>query len=137
MIAKYLWIVAALILLILGSIHLYYTFFTNKFSSKNTKLIKEMKASSLVLTNETTVWKAWIGFNASHSSGAMFMGIINIYLVFYDYTILENNYFLYLFNISTVGFYAWLAKKYWFKIPFFGISVTLLCYILSFCFMLL
>ena len=77
MITKYLWELGSLIILLLGSIHLFYTFFSNKFSSKNEGLIAEMKISYPILTKETTMWRGWIGFNASHSSGAIFIGIIN------------------------------------------------------------
>jgi tellurite resistance protein TehA-like permease len=66
MLAKYLWEIGSIVIVILGSIHLYYIFFTNKFSSRNEKMIEEMKSSSFILTKETTMWNAWIGFNASH-----------------------------------------------------------------------
>ena len=130
--AKYLWIIGSAIITILGIIHLYYTFFTNKFSSKNENLISEMKTSSPNLTKETTIWKAWIGFNASHSSGAMFIGIINIFLALEYFNTLQSSHFYFLFNIATVLFYVWLAKKYWFKIPFVGLLVSILCYVLAY-----
>ncbi len=78
MTVKYIWEFGSVIFIILGVIHLLYTFFTNKFSSRNKNVIHEMKSSYPNLTKETTMWKAWIGFNASHSSGAMFIGIMNI-----------------------------------------------------------
>jgi hypothetical protein len=132
MIAKYLWVIGSLIFTVLGSIHLLYTFFTNKFSSRSEKVIAETKSSHPVLTNETTIWKAWIGFNASHSMGAIFIGIINIYLAIYYFTILKTDIFFFSFNIFTVGFYLWLARKYWFKIPFAGILLTLVSFATSF-----
>jgi len=132
MTAKYIWEFGSIIFIILGSIHLVYTFFTNKFLSKNEKVMIEMKSSYPILTNETTLWKAWIGFNASHSVGAIFIGVINIYLVHSFIVTLENDLFFFVFNILTVGFYLWLAKKYWFKIPFFGILLTLICYLSAF-----
>lgn len=132
MIAKYLWELGSVIIFILGTIHLLYTFFTNKFSSKNENLISEMKTSYPILTKETTIWKAWIGFNASHSSGAIFIGIINFYLSVSYFTWLQTDHFYLIFNILTIGFYLWLAKKYWFKIPFIGVSITFICFTLSY-----
>ena len=132
MIAQYIWILGSLIFIILGSLHLHFTFFTNKFSSKNEKAIEEMKASSPILTKDTTIWRAWIGFNASHSSGAIFIGVMNIYVISNFYTIIQNDLFFFIFNILTVAFYFWLARKYWFRIPFTGILLTLICYITSF-----
>ena len=130
--SKYLWELGSLVITILGTIHLFYTFFTDKFSSKNEKLIEEMKASFPILTKQTTIWKAWIGFNASHSSGAIFIGIVNFYLAVKYFPIFQTDHFFFLFNILIVGFYVWLAKKYWFKIPFIGLLVTFICFAVSF-----
>ena len=132
MTAKYLWELGSLIITVLGTIHLYYTFFTDKFSSKNPNIVSEMKKSNPKLTRETTIWRAWIGFNASHSSGAMFIGIVNFYLALNYFSLLESDHLLLVFNILTVGFYVWLAKKYWFKIPLIGILITLFCYLLAY-----
>ena len=132
MIAKYIWELGSLIFIILGSLHLLYTFFTDKFSSRNEKAVAEMKASSPILTKDTTIWKAWIGFNASHSAGAIFIGVINIYVAHRFFAALQGDFFFFIFNILTVGFYLWLARMYWFRIPFFGILLTLICFTTSF-----
>ena len=132
MLAKYLWLIGSSIIFLLGTAHMYFTFFSNKFSSKNKRVVEEMKNSNPILTRNTTMWKAWIGFNASHSSGAMFIGIINCYLAVNHFALFESGHFLFLFTIITTGFYLWLAKKYWFKVPFLGIAIALLCFILSY-----
>ena len=92
----------------------------------------EMESSHLILTKETTIWKAWIGYNASHSIGVIFIGVINFYLAYHFFSILQNGLFFFVLNIITVAIYLWLAKKYWFKIPFIGILITLSSYITSF-----
>lgn len=132
MIEKYLWELGSIIFIFLGGIHLIYTFFTNKFSSKNSRLMKEMKSSHPILTKETTMWKAWVGFNASHSVGILFIGIINLYVAFQYYEIFQSDHFFHILNISTVGLFVWLGKKYWFKIPFIGAVITLAFYIISY-----
>lgn len=132
MIAKYLWLLGSLIITILGTIHLAYTFYTNKFSPRNEKLKGEMKSTNPILTRQTTMWKAWIGFNASHSSGAMFIGLINFYLAVNYFTIFQSDNFFFLFNILTIGFYVLLAKKYWFKVPLTGVTITLICFVVSY-----
>lgn len=123
MIAKYLWIIGSVPFIVLGTIHLLYTFFTNKFSSRNSLVDEEMKTSSPVLTRQTTMWRAWIGFNASHSSGAIYIGLLNLFIAFQYSSVLQNQIFL-LLNISTAFFYLWLAKKYWFCTPFVGILIA-------------
>lgn len=132
MTAKYLWITGSLIMFVLGTIHFIYIFFTNKFSPRNDKLKEQMKSATPVLTRETTLWKGWIGFNASHSSGIIFIGLINFYLALKYFTLFQSDNFFFLFNILTIGFYAWVAKKYWFKVPLIGISITLICFMVSY-----
>ena len=131
MLAQYLWLTGSVILLVLGTIHLLYTFLTNKFSPGSGKLEEEMKLSSPLLTKETSMWKAWIGFNASHSIGAMFIGIINFYLALNYFSLFKTDLFFFLFNILVIGFYVYLARKYWFRIPLTGIFIVLICFIIS------
>jgi hypothetical protein len=110
-VAKYLWIAGSIPFIVLGTIHLLYTFFTNKFSSRNNTVDESMKTSSPLLTSHTTMWKAWIGFNASHSSGAIHIGFINLFIAIQYTTILQDPVFLF-FNIIIVLFYLLLAAKY-------------------------
>ncbi|MBX2970120.1 MAG: hypothetical protein KF803_12180 [Cyclobacteriaceae bacterium] len=130
--AKYLWISGSAIIGLLGAAHLFYTFFSNKFLPRKAELAEEMKATSPVLTKQTTMWKAWMGFNASHSSGAIFIGVMNSYLAVEHFSALQGSNFFFLFNIITMGFYFWLAKRYWFKIPARGITLALICFIAAY-----
>lgn len=36
-----------------------------------------MEITSPILTSHTTMWNPWLGFNASHVSDVMFIGLIN------------------------------------------------------------
>jgi len=114
----------SLIFLLLGAMHLSFTFFSDKFSPRNQQLEKGMKASSPVLTKRTTMWDAWIGFNGSHSLGAMFFGAVNILLVWQFYVVYESSWAVLLLDLLTILFYWFLAKKYWFNVPFTGISIA-------------
>lgn len=60
--AQILLIVGAAIFGVLGTIHLLYTFFSNKFDARDTSVSEAMKQTSPVLTGETSMWDAWIGF---------------------------------------------------------------------------
>jgi len=128
MMAKIFILIASSIFLILGITHLVYTFFTNKFLTRDGETNKRMNSTSPILTKETTVWKAWIGFNASHSVGAMFMGLINIMLVCQHFEVYQNSFNILLLDICIGIFYLFLAKKYWFKIPLLGILIATSCF---------
>ncbi len=124
-------LIASSIFLILGTMHLIYTFFTNKFLARDSETTQKMKETSPILTKETTVWNAWIGFNASHSTGAIFIGLINILLVTQHFEVYQNSFNILLLDICTGIFYLFLAKKYWFKIPLIGILIATSCFIIS------
>jgi hypothetical protein len=129
MLPKIFWLLGSCIYLVLGALHLFYTFFTTKFDPRNKDVIEEMKNTSPRLTNETTLWKTWIGFNASHSTGAIFFGSINAILAIEYFPVIENSFLISLLTICTSGFYLWLGKKYWFSIPFTGILIATCCFI--------
>ncbi len=116
----------------LGVIHLYYTFFTNAFSSTNERMIEEMKVSSPVLTQKITMWNSWVGFNGSHSSGVIFIGLINAYFAFRYFNVLRADHLFFIFTILMISFYVWLAGKYWFNVPFIGLSIALACFLASY-----
>lgn len=128
MIAQYLWIFASLILLLLGSAHLYYTFFTNRFSIRNKEVEEGMKNSFPILTARTTVWKAWIGFNASHSWCGIYIGLINIIFAFQYYELLKESFSIKSLTVVSAFFLLYLGKRYWFNIPFTGILISCICY---------
>jgi hypothetical protein len=114
---------------VLGTIHLVYTFFTIKFSPYDQSVAEAMKATSPRLTKETTMWRAWIGFNASHSLGAMLLAAVYIPLSTNHFTIIQNSLWFSLLPVMVGIAYLILAKKYWFKIPFLGILISLICFI--------
>lgn len=135
--AKFLWIAGSALIGTLGTVHLLYTFFTNKFYPRDEKLLEGMKNVSPVLTKDISMWNAWVGFNGSHSSGIMFIAVLNIFLAVKFFPVLQKSHFYFIFNIITVGFYVFLAQKYWFSKPLIGACITLLCYCIAYILILL
>ena len=129
--AQILLIIGASIFGILGAIHLFYTFFTNKFDAHDSSVTEAMKSSSPVLTKETTVWKAWIGFNASHSLGAMLVAAVYIPLTTSHFQIIQQSLWFSILPVILGLSYLVLARKYWFRIPFFGVLISTLCFVVA------
>jgi hypothetical protein len=129
MAAQILWITGSLIYLLLAGMHLVYTFFSNKFLARDSKTVELMKQTHPVLTKDTTMWKAWIGFNGSHSAGGIFLGSINIILAIFYFEFLSGATSILLLTVITSLFYVFLGIKYWFKIPRTGIAIATTCYI--------
>lgn len=128
MIEKYLWIAGSSIFVVLATIHLLYTFFTEKFSVRDKDTEEKMKMTYPVLTRKTTMWKAWIGFNASHSIGCIFFGLINFIFAISYFEILESSVLLLLLTCFVSFFYLFLGFKYWFIIPRTGILISSVCF---------
>ena len=131
MLAQNLWIFGSSIFLLLGTAHLRITFFGHKLFPKHHSVIGEMQNTHPQLTEETTMWKAWVGFNASHSAGAIFFGALNMTLASQYFTIIQESVFIVFLNMLFVLFFLFLAKMYWFKIPFIGILISTICYGIS------
>jgi len=126
--AQILLVIGASIFGILGTVHLLYTFFTNKFEAHDSTVTEAMKGTSPILTKQTSVWNAWIGFNASHSLGAMLVAAFYIPLTtFYFYVIQQSVWFSSLPVLIGLS-YLILAKKYWFKIPFLSVLISTICF---------
>lgn len=114
---------------VLGTVHLIYTFFTNKFEPYDSSVTEAMKATSPILTRETTIWNAWVGFNASHSLGGMLFAGIYVPLAASYFNVIQQSVWFSTLPVLIGLSYLALAKKYWFKIPFFGILMSTACFI--------
>ena len=123
---------SALVLLVLGSIHLLYTFRGPKLRPRDEALQVRMQEVSPVLTRDTTMWKAWVGFNASHSMGAMLFGLVYGYLAIEQAALVFESTFLAVLGLVFLLGYALLGKLYWFRIPFGGVLISLTCYIAAY-----
>lgn len=121
-------VASAGIVFALGGIHLYYTFFGKAFSPRDAELETRMKAVSPRLTGEITMWNAWIGFNASHSLGAMLFGAIYGYLAIARPAALFGSPFLLALGFAFLAALLALARVYWFRIPFRGILAATVAY---------
>jgi len=127
--AQILILLSAGIILMLGVIHLAYTFRGSKFAPRDPALQVSMSQTSPVITRETTMWRCWVGFNASHSMGAILFGLVYGFLAVAHAQMLFDSIFLLVVGFAMLGGLFALGKVYWFSIPFRGITVALACYV--------
>lgn len=131
MIAQALITLSAVIIFALGSIHFVYTFWGPKLHPRDPALQARMREVSPVITRETTMWKTWIGFNASHALGALLFGLVYGYLALVHPAFLFQSGFLLGVGFCLLGFYVFLGKAYFFSVPFAGILAAFAAYVLS------
>ena len=120
--------VSAAVILLLGLLHLLYTFYGPKLLPRDPELLARMREVSPVITRETTMWRAWVGFNASHSFGAILFGAVYGYLSLVHAAFLFQSTFLLLLGLALLLGYVFLAKSYWFSIPLRGILLATVLY---------
>ena len=120
---------SAAIILLLGFIHLAYTFRGNKLRPRDAELEARMKAVAPVISRETTMWRAWVGFNASHAYGAILFGLVYGYLALAHGEFLAHSTYLLLLGLVLLVGYSVLGKLYWFSVPFRGILAATALYV--------
>ena len=119
---------AAAIVLALGLIHLLYTFHGQKLTPRKLAVREAMQADSPWITRRTTMWRAWVGFNASHSIGAVLFGLLYGYLACALPEVLFASRFLCALGMGVLLSYAALGWCYWFSVPFTGVVVSALLF---------
>ena len=131
MAARVLMFVSASIIFTLGAIHLAYTFWGPKLMPRDPALQISMSQISPVITKETTMWRCWVGFSASHSMGLILFGLVFGFLAVAHSQLLFQSPFLLIVGLAMLGGIVVLCKIYFFSAPFAGMSVSLACYIAS------
>jgi len=119
---------SAAVILVLGLVHLLYTFRGSKLHPRDPELEARMMAVSPVISRETTMWRAWIGFNASHACGALLFGTVYGYLAVLHGEFLFQSRFLLALGLLLLLGYAVLGKLYWFSVPLRGIVLAAVLY---------
>ena len=128
MISRMLLAASAAIVLFLGSVHLAYTMFTQNFSPTDGQLEIAMKRTPMVISRQTTMWNAWIGFHFSHSIALILFGLMYGYLVLFRWEVLHRSCFLAILGLLFLLVYVALARVFWFKAPFLWVSMATVLY---------
>lgn len=120
---------SAAIILCLGTAHLWLTFRGTALHPRDESLTARMREVTPRLTRQTMMWRAWVGFNASHSVGAMLFGLTWGYLALAQPGVLFASVFLRGLGLVLLAGYAVLGWRYWFSIPFRGIALAAALYV--------
>jgi hypothetical protein len=124
-------VLSASIIFTLGVIHFVYTFWGPQLTPRDPTLQISMSQISPVITKETTIWRCWVGFNASHSLGLILFGLVFGFLALAHGQLLFHSPFLLVVGLAMLGGLVVLSRLYFFSAPLIGISISLACYITS------
>ena len=115
---------SAAIVFVLGLVHLVYTVFGSKLHPRDPQVKTGMMACSPGISRETTMWLAWVGFNASQSFSAILFGAVYGYLATLHGSFLLQSWFLLAVGFLLLVGYAVLGRMYWFSVPFRCIALV-------------
>ncbi len=122
---------SAAIVLVFGLLHLFHTYRGTMLHPRENGVRDAMEQSGLQLTRQTTVWRAWIGFNASHGIGLILFGLLYGYLALAAPSVLFGSWFLRLLGLALLAAYIALAKLYFFRVPYRGVVTATSLYVLG------
>jgi hypothetical protein len=108
--AQILMVISASIIFVLGVMHLVYTFRGPNLTPRDPALQVSMRQIAPVITRETTMWRCWVGFNASHSMGLILFGLVFGYLALAHGQLLFQWWFLLIVGLTMLGGLAALSK---------------------------
>jgi len=112
---------------LLGLLHAAYTYLDirnpRRLVPRDPAVSQAMANSPLRISGtETTVWKAWVGFNFSHSLGAVVFGVLCSGIAAALGTVAVPAWSLFLLTIIALT-YVGLSMRYWFRIPSIGTGI--------------
>jgi len=124
-------VLSASIIFTLGVVHLLYTFWGPNLTPRDPAAQISMSQVAPVITKETTMWRSWVGFNASHSMGLILFALVFGFLALAHTQLLFQSPFLLVVGLATLCGLVVLSKVYFFSVPLIGISISLACYVAS------
>jgi hypothetical protein len=134
-IARFLLDLGGGIFVLLGSLHALYTFLDirrpRRLVPQDPAVARAMAASSVRISRGgTTMWRAWVGFNFSHSLGGVLFGVVCIGAGAMLGALVVPVWVLPLLVVISFV-YLGLSVLYWFRIPTLGIAVASLCLLVA------
>jgi hypothetical protein len=129
--AKILMVLSAGIVFTLGVAHLIYTFWGPNLTPRDPALQVSMSQIAPVITKETTMWRCWVGFNATHSMGLILFGVVFGFLALAHGELLFQSPMLLGVGLAMLGALVVLCKLYFFSMPLAGMSLSLAGYVAS------
>jgi hypothetical protein len=133
--SRYLFLIGALPFIVLGLAHAAATPQTpadaKGLSPRDPAVRGAMAHDSVLLTRRTTLWLAWVGFNLSHSLGALLFGAV-VVLIGRSSASFEAQATVFLpLAVLVSATYLVLGVRYWFSTPIIGISLASVCFVVS------
>ena len=94
-------------------------------SPYDAEVAKAMSRTRLRLTARTDMWRAWVGFNFSHSLGMFLLGAVVLVIGRSTSSFEAEGHIFVPFSVLVSALYLLLASKYWFRTPVLACALSL------------
>jgi len=123
------------IFLLLGALHGFLTLRDLKdprtFTPRDPELRRAMRQSSIAIHPAANLWKAWMGFNLSHSLGLVLFGGAYLYAGVFVPGAFAASPLLQGCAVGVSAIYLALSLLFWFSKPAIGTGLALACFVVA------
>lgn len=133
--SRYLFVAGAVPFVLLGLAHAIATPLqvgqARGLSPTDAGLAKAMSQTPVLLTPRTNMWLAWVGFNLSHSLGAVFFGTAVLLIGRSASSFTAQGGIFGPLAVVVSAAYLVLAIRYWFRTPIVACGVSVVLFVSS------
>jgi hypothetical protein len=133
--SRYCFLAGALPILFLGVMHVTATPLAldrpKGLSPRDPGVAEAMTRTTLLLTRRVDVWRAWIGFNLSHSLGAILLGVVVLLVGRSQASFAAQAPVFVPLAVLVSGAYVAIGARYWFRSPVIGCSLSFVLFLCS------
>ena len=119
------------ILFVLGALHGILTlrdlWTPRSFTPADDAVRLAMQGAQLAFNPRANLWRAWLGFNLSHSLGLVLFGGGLVLLAWLHFSAFAASHLLQGLAVGVAALYLVLALRFWFWAPALGAGLSLLC----------
>lgn len=114
----------ACIVFVFGALHLFHTFSGKGLWPRDAGVQAAMASTPLRIAPTTTLWRAWIGFNASHALALLCFGLAYGWLALQASGARPPGILALGFGLAFLTVQLVLAWQFWFRVPVAGIALA-------------
>lgn len=128
-------IAGSAVFLLLGGLHGLYTLqdlgTPRHFVPRDPALLGAMQHSGIALHRSINLWRAWLGFNLTHSLGILLFGGAFLYLGLFRAPLYAQSAALQACSVLVAAAYCVISVKFFFATPAAGSALALACFVLA------
>jgi hypothetical protein len=133
--ARWLFAAGAMPFLVLGTLHALATPLATTdrkgLSPRDPAVGESMRGTTILMTRRTDLWLAWVGFNFSHSLGAVGFAAFVLAIAFTPGAFAAASAVCVPLATLVAAGYLALAIRYWFRTPIAGCALAVACFVAS------